>query len=360
MPQVLSKAAKGGNGRLFLQDEHPEPTKGDRYKRGDSVIHFDHAENLYGRWPSPVCIVSDGPYGISGFPGDDHQHHTLAESYSPHIEAWSKKATGQTTLWFWNTEVGWATVHPVLVANGWEYRSCNVWDKGMGHIAGNCNTQTIRRFPVVTEVCVHYTKSVTFTVDGREVTMQDWLRHEWKRTGLPMNLTNEACGVKNAATRKYFTADHLWYFPPIDAFEKIAAYANKYGDPDGRPYFSRDGKKPISAVEWATYRAKFSCETGVTNVWNAPQVSGAERIQGERKGQRYKFTSLHGSQKPLKFIDLTIRTSTDQDDVVWEPFGGLCPVAVCSLALKRRSYSAEIISEFYSAAVDRLSRCRVP
>lgn len=34
--------------------------------------------------------------------------------------------------------------------------------------------------------------------------------HEWQRAGLPLYKANEACGVKNAATRKYLTQDWLW------------------------------------------------------------------------------------------------------------------------------------------------------
>ncbi len=86
--------------------------------------------------------ISDGPYGVSGFPGDEHRWNSLAEWYEPHVKAWSQQATPQTTLWFWNTEVGWAMVHPLLIKHGWEYRCCNIWDKGMSHVAGNANTQT--------------------------------------------------------------------------------------------------------------------------------------------------------------------------------------------------------------------------
>jgi len=336
------------------------PERGESYSREGVHLHFDAAEKLYAEWPSPTCIISDGPYGISGFPGDEVQAHTLAEWYEPHVKAWSRYSSGETTLWFWNTENGWANVHPVLLANGWEYRCCNIWDKGMGHVAGNVNTQTMRKFPVVTEVCVHYVKTVTFHAKGREMPMQEWLRWEWLRSGLPLTKTNEACGVINAATRKYFTACHLWYFPPVEAFEKFSAYANLHGKPEGRPYFSIDGKATITPEQWRRLRAKFTCEMGVTNVWRAPQVSGAERIQGERSAQKWKFSSLHGSQKPLQFIDLNIRSSTDPGDVVWEPFGGLCPAAISSLGQKRRCYSAEIIPEFYSAAVDRLSRAAGP
>ena len=82
-----------------------------------------------------------------------------------------RTSTPETTLWFWNSELGWATVHPVLVANGWEYRACHIWDKGLSHVAGNANTKTLRKFPVTTEVCVQYVKSPH---DGDA----GW-RHEW-------------------------------------------------------------------------------------------------------------------------------------------------------------------------------------
>lgn len=331
------------------------PSRGDVFRREDVAIYFDDAENLYTSWPSPTCIISDGPYGISGFPGDEHRAESLVQWYEPHVKAWSNCATPQTTLWFWNTEVGWATVHPLLVANGWEYRCCNIWDKGMSHVAGNANTQTLRKFPVVTEVCVHYVKAAVFRSGGRVLSMQEWLRHEWKRTGLPFHSANAACEVLNAATRKYLTADHLWYYPPVDAFVKLAEYANRYGKVTGRPYFSLDGKHPLSGQDWAMMRAKFQCEVGITNVWREPQVSGAERIQGTRNGMRYKFRSLHGSQKPLRFLELSIRASTEEGDVVWEPFGGLCPGAVVSYHLRRRYVGAEIVPEFYRAAAERLA-----
>ncbi len=332
------------------------PRLGDHFARGHVFIHHDHAEKLYARWPAPTCIVSDGPYGVSGFPGDSHKADSLAEWYDPHVRAWSRAATAQTTLWFWNTELGWANVHPVLVAGGWEYRCCNVWDKGLGHVAGNANTKTLRKFPVVTEVCVHYVKAATFEVYDQSLSMQQWLRHEWERTGLPLRLANRACQVLNAATRKYLTADHLWYYPPVDAFTKLSAYANEHGDPKGLPYFSIDGKRPLSGGHWSRLRAKFDCAVGVTNVWREPQVSGSERIQGTRNGMKYKFRSLHGSQKPLKFIERTVRASTGKGDVVWEPFGGLCPGAVVCHRAGRRYFGAEVLPEFYAAAVERLAR----
>ena len=85
----------------------------------------------------------------------------------------------------------------------------------------------------------------------------------------------------------------------------------------------------MTASQWARMRAKFKCAVGVTNVWREPQVAGAERIQGVRTGMKYKFRSLHGSQKPLKFIDRIVRASTDPGDAVWEPLRAMPRRCVC-------------------------------
>lgn len=325
-----------------------EPTQpGSSFSRDSVTIHLQRVEELYHQWPEPVCIVVDGPYGVRGFPGDLRKPQDLGEWYRPHIEAWSARATPQTTLWFWNTEIGWATAHPVLAANGWDYRCCHIWDKGVGHVAGNANSRTLRQFPIVTEVCVQYVKSVRFAVGDRDMSMQEWLRHEWIRSGLPMALANEACGVRNAATRKYLTGDHLWYYPPVGAFERMVAYVNSHGDQAGRPYFRVDGKQPLSGAEWAKLRAKFHCEFGVNNVWSMPPVRGPERL-------KKKYKCIHNNQKPLDLIKRIIRVSTDERDVVWEPFGGLCTVAIAAHSLRRQSVSAEVNPEFFLAAKERL------
>lgn len=317
----------------------------------DGTIHLFCGDTLefYDEWESPTVIISDGPYGVNGFPGDLVTPSGLDAWYEPHIKKWSELATPLTTLWFWNTEVGWASVHPTLEKYGWDYVSCCIWDKGLSHVAGNTNTKTIRHLPVVTEVCVQYVKKPIFQVGQKKMSMKEWLRYEWLRTGIPLSKTNEACGVKDAATRKYFTQSHLWYMPPADAFEKIAEYANKRGSPYGRPYFSLNGKTAISREEWAQMRSKFYCPIGVTNVWQVPQLRNGERIKLNQK-------AVHLNQKPLLLIKRTIEMSSDRDDIVWDPFAGLFTTAVASCELNRRCYGSEINREVYSYGIARVEQ----
>lgn len=323
-------------------------------------LHHGNVLQAYGRWPHPTTIVSDGAYGVRGFHGDTTGPSDLVEWYKPHVEAWSTAARPSTTLWFWNTEVGWATVHPLLMASGWDYIQVVTWDKGIAHVAGNVNGKTIRRFPVVSEICALYQRRFAIRADGDLMSAQKWLRYEWQRAGLPLQKANEACGVRNAATRKYLTQDWLWYWPPGEMVEKLAEYANLHGNQTGWPYYSLDGKQSVSAKEWDSLRYRWNHQHGITNVWRRGPLHDSERLKGtlRRAAPRvYKPTSLssaHLNQKPLEFMERLVKAVTMPDDVVWEPFGGLASASVAAVALGRRACVAEIDEDFAKLAEERL------
>jgi len=330
----------------------------------DYRLHRGDVLDAYADWPTPATIVSDGAYGVGGFHGDPRTPEGLPDWYLPHIESWSRHSSLATTLWFWNTEVGWASVHPALVEHGWKYEFTNVWNKGIGHVAGNVNSRSIRRFPTVTEVCVFYTREPRFPAHPRSenlVHAKRWLLAEWKRSGLPVRKANEACGVKDAATRKYFDQGWLWYWPPAETMERLVAYANEFGDPKGAPYYSLDGLRPVTSEEWESMRSVWNHEHGVTNVWDLPALRGKERYKGsgERSAPRVHrptdLASSHLNQKPLILMERIVQACTRPNDVVWEPFGGLCTATVAALRLGRRGYAAEHSELFQDMADTRLA-----
>ena len=306
------------------------------------------AQEVYSQWKTPTTIISDGAYGIKGFPGDPRTPELLPEWYEPHIKAWTEAAAVNTSLWFWNTEVGWATIHPYLIAAGWKYVQLITWDKGIGQIAGNVNSKTIRQLPVVTEVSGLYVRPQVFTSSGgKELSLQDWLRTEWKRTGLPFSEANKACGVANAATRKWLTADHLWYQPPHEAFIALKAYADKHGNPAGAPYF--ENGPATSMGSWTNLRSIWNHAHGLSNVWNIPSLRGKERLKG------IQGETLHANQKPIELMRRQIEATSHAGDTIWEPFGGLASASAAAKELNRNSYAAEPNPLFYEAANARLA-----
>lgn len=315
----------------------------------------------YDEWEAPDTIISDGAYGVRGFHGDTTGAEGLVDWYRPHVTAWDRAAKPNTTLWFWNTELGWATVHPLLVEHGWEYIQTVTWDKGISHVAGNVNGRTIRRLPVVSEVSVLYQRRFTINTPDGPLDVKPWLRYEWQRSGLPLSRANEACGVKNAATRKYLTADWLWYWPPGEMVERLAAYANEHGLAHERPFFSLDGARSVTADEWDALRHKWNHAHGLTNVWQRLSLHDSERFKGtlERSAPRVHNPSVqsasHLNQKPLEFMRRQVQAVTDPGDVVWEPFGGLASASVAAVELGRRAYVAELNPTFQDIAEGRLT-----
>lgn len=306
---------------------------------GDSLDKYDD-------WDAPDVIVSDGAYGVLGFEGDTSDHLGVPAWYEPHVERWAERAKLGTTLWFWNSEIGWAAAHPVLERHGFRYVNANVWNKGVAHVAGNVNTGKIRRFPVVTELCVQYTMEPR--IDG--LTLKAWLLKEWRRSGLPLKAANTACGVADAACRKYLDQSHLWYWPPVAMFRRLADYANAHGLAEGRPYFSRDGRAPMTNEEWASTRSKFRCPHGVTNVWDRSALHGSERVTAP------DGRAIHLNQKPLSLMTRIIEASSEAGDVVWEPFGGLFSATLAAMRLSRRAFACEIDATYFHYGVERLAQ----
>jgi len=314
------------------------------WKDSKVAVSLGDSLKFYAKWKRPTVIISDGGYGVLGFDGDTSDHLGLPEWYESHIREWAKAATPRTSLWFWNSEIGWAAVHPILEKYGWRYVNANIWNKGKGHIAGNVNTAKIRRFPVVTEVCVQY----RFEPRVRGLTLKKWLLGEWKRSGLPLSQANRACGVADAAVRKYLDQGHLWYFPPPKMFGKLVDYANTHGATEGRPYFSIGGKRPATEKQWAKMRGVFKCPHGVTNVWDRKALRNEERVKAP------SGRAVHLNQKPLDLVTMLVEATSDRGDVVWEPFGGLFTGVLAARRLGRKGYGAEIDWTYFSYGVERL------
>ncbi len=320
----------------------------EKWAEKEIFLFQGNVENWYEHWETPNVIISDGAYGVSGFKGDTVSSAGLPDWYEPHIQVWSQKAKAGTTLWLWNTEIGFAKVHPILEKYGWEYVSCNIWNKGIQHIAGNCNLKMLKSYPVVTEVCVQYVKKATFFIEGVAVSLKDWLRYEWNRADLTLQQANEACAIANAASRKYLTKDHLWYAPPPEHFENLSNFANHFGAVQGLPYFSVDGQKPMSRAIYAQLFATFNGQYGITNVWDTPPLHTKERVKMVASSKYF-----HLNQKPLKLMELIINASSHAGDVIWEPFGGLFSASLAGHLLNRKVYGAEIDENIYATGIQR-------
>ncbi|MFQ5652929.1 MAG: hypothetical protein ACE5IY_23625 [bacterium] len=168
------------------------------YERGGVTITKGDSLNLYQKWEGPTAIISDGPYGLGSFQGDPPTPFELDSLYEQHIIQWSRFSTPLTTLWFWNSEIGWATVHPVLQKHGWEI-GC------MDHYIKNAKQETLCGVPA--EYWPHFFK--IFVEQRDEATIKEQIDRLRKKAdeittnkddtqhGLIMNILNHIDALLN-------------------------------------------------------------------------------------------------------------------------------------------------------------------
>ena len=81
-----------------------------------------------------------------------------------------------------------------------------------------------------------------------------------------------------------------------------------------------------------------------------PIVQGKERLKG-RDGR-----AIHPTQKPEKLIELIVLASSDEGDIILDPFFGTGTTGVVASRLKRRWIGIEINKEYFRVAYKRLFR----
>jgi len=79
-----------------------------------------------------------------------------------------------------------------------------------------------------------------------------------------------------------------------------------------------------------------------------PIVQGKERIKG-KNGK-----AIHPTQKPEKLIELIIIASSDEGDIVLDPFFGTGATGVVATRLKRKWIGIEINEKYFKTAYERI------
>jgi len=150
----------------------------------------------------------------------------------------------------------------------------------------------------------------------------------------------------------------------VEMIERLASYANEHGAESGWPYYSLDGRTPVTGKDWDALRHKWRHAHGITNVWQLASLHGVERIKGTMKRAAPRvhnpssLSAAHLNQKPLQFMHRILSAVTDPGDVVWEPFGGLASAAVAAVESGRFPCVAEVDHDFAEIAAQRLDDAR--
>ena len=209
-----------------------------------------------------------------------------------------------------------ALLVPHLENMGLELRQQIILDKGMRAVSGRA-TKKYKIFPNVTE-------SILFIIKDNKQFVKPFLKERQKALGLTAKQINEALGVKSNGGGMWsiYTGKNVCeQFPTEELWNKLSSIL--------------DFEMPYNKVAQT-----FNPQMGYTDVWADIDF--------------YKEKHLHPTQKPLKLIRRLIEASSNEGDIVLDPFSGAGSTQLSSIQLKRHYIGIELDEGYYKIGLDRI------
>lgn len=205
---------------------------------------------------------------------------------------------------------------PYLDNMGLELRQQIILDKGMRAVSGRA-TKNYKMFPNVTE-------SILFIIKDNKRFIKPFLKSRQQALGLTAKEINEALGVKSNGGGMWsiYTGKNVCeQFPTEELWNKLSRVLQ----------FNLPYNKLAQT---------FNPQIGYTDVWNDIDF--------------YKEKRYHPTQKPIKLIERLIAASSNEGDIVLDPFSGCGSTQLSCIDLKRNYIAIELDKQYYETALKRI------
>lgn len=205
---------------------------------------------------------------------------------------------------------------PVIESLGFELRQQIIINKGMQAVSGRA-TKNYKMFPNVTE-------SVLFFVKDSKPFVKKFLKQRQKELGLTAKQINEALGVKSNGGGMWsiYTGNNVCkQLPTEELWEKLSKIL-KFD------------------VPYKSINMTFNSQMGVTDVWDDINFYSEKRI--------------HPTQKPEKLIERLVLTSSNENDIILDPFMGSGTTAYVCMKNDRKFIGYEIDKDYYEKSLKRI------
>lgn len=207
---------------------------------------------------------------------------------------------------------------PILEDYGFELRQQIVLNKGIQAVSGRA-TKKYKMFPNVTE-------SILFLYKDSKPFVKNFLKSKQQALGLKSKEINEALGVKSNGGGMWsiYTGKNVCkQLPTKELWEKLESILK----------FS---------IPYDKISQTYNAQLGITDVWDDIN------FYGEKK-------RFHPTQKPLKLIERLVLTSSNENDLILDPFMGSGTTAEACQVNNRTYIGFETDELYYNKSLIRLS-----
>lgn len=286
----------------------------------NTIIHGD-CLNLIKELPTEVVdlVIADPPYFKVVGEKWDYSWRTI-DDYLDWSYEWIKEVSrilrlGGSFYLFGYIRV-LAHIIPKLEDYGLEFKQQIIIDKGMQAVSGRA-TKNYTIFPNTTE-------SILLIIKDNKKWLKQFLKEKQREKGWSSKQINDKLGVKSNGGGMWsiYTGKNVCEQFPTK--ERWSQFQNLFD-------FSLDYEK-VSQT--------FNPIMGFTNVWTDIDF--------------YKEKRIHPTQKPLKLVQRLIEASSNQKDLVVDPFMGSGTTVVAAKILNRKYIGFEINKDYVNQVRKRL------
>jgi len=285
-----------------------------------SIINDDCISQMKNLKDNTVdLIVSDPPYYKVVNEKWDYKWKTEEEYVKWSLE-WIKEATRVLrlggTFYLFGYFRTLSLLVPYFKSLGLELRQQIIIDKGMRAVSGR-STKKYKMFPNVTE-------SLLFLIKDNKQFIKPFLKEHQLKKGLSSKEINEKLGLKSNGGGMWsiYTGKNVAeQFPTKELWNKLSIVLD----------FN---------LEYEKIAQTFNPIMGITDVW--------------RDIDFYKENHLHPTQKPLDLITRLVKASSNENDLVLDPFGGSGTTALACKNENRNCISIELDETYCNIAENRI------
>ena len=290
------------------------------YFRNELVTLYkgDCLEILSGMDAKFDCCIADPPYWKVVNQKWDYQWR-VEDDYAAWCGEWfsqiSRLVRHGGTFYLFGYFRTLALLLPLLQEKEFVLRQQIVVDKGMKSVAGRA-TKNYKMFPTTTE-------SILFLLRDNIPFAKELLKKRQAETEMTANEINNALGVKSNGGGMWsiYTGRNICrQFPTKELWSKLEEVLG----------FSFPYEKIAQT---------YNPEMGLTDVWNDIDF--------------YEEKRWHPTQKPLKLLERLVKASTNEGDLVLDPFAGGGSTGLACMRLGRRCLLIEKDEKYCEAMVKR-------
>lgn len=319
---------------------------------GDSTKAEDVARLMDGEQAD--LVFADPPYGMKkeseGIFNDNLNFDDLLEFNKQWIPL-SFNALKDNGSWYcWGIDeplmdIYGTIIRPLKKNNRITFRNLITWDKGNGQ---GQKSKYVRKYATVDEKCLfvmkgqqEYGRDLSTWYEGFEPFRVMWLDLV-KAAGLTIEQATRIAGSTYAS---HFGSKSQYAFFTEEAWSKILEYCARNNIPVSTKQQYEEIKQQYEEIkqQWQSTRAYFdNTHDNMKNVWHFARTS-----QAERDGLN------HATPKPLALCARVIKTSSREEEIVLDTFGGSGSTVLACEQLNRKARVMEIDPHYCDIIIKR-------